>query len=261
MLMYGSTMFFGQVLDRLVSRRRLWATAGIDRDSYTLAGGMATSGILTSWVRDLVGGVEFAELTAEATPVPAGSDGLLVLPYFAGERTPIFDPRARGVIAGLTVRHSRGHLYRAVCEGVAYGVRQIFELLDDDETPVRRVVAVGGGTLGGLWPQIVSDVTGRSQVVPAETIGASYGDALIAAIGVGLVPPETNWARVSHAVHPNPANRETYDELYDAYRDLYGATRPIVHTLAALQEGEPHGPRAAAGVVQPLSVTSATTGA
>jgi len=144
MLMYGSTMFFVQVLRDLARHPQLWNTAGIFPDSYCLAAGMATSGSLTDWVRQLVGDVPFETLVEEAAQVPAGCDGLLLLPYFAGERTPIFDPDARGVIAGLTLRHGRGHLFRAVYEGIAFGIRQILGLLDTEANPVRRLVAVGG---------------------------------------------------------------------------------------------------------------------
>jgi xylulokinase len=242
MLMYGSTMFFVQVLTGLRSHPLLWTTSGVEPDSYTLAAGMTTSGILTEWVRRLTGDVPFSQLVAEASATPAGADGLVVLPYFAGERTPIFDPHARGVIAGLSLKHGRGHVFRAVYEGIAYGIRQILELLDDTGEPPRRIVAVGGGTQGGLWTQIVSDVTGRPQVLPAETIGASYGDALLSAIGTGLVEPGTDWARIQDTVLPDEAKSELYEELYAAYRSLYPATRGVVHRLAHLQEssvGEP----------------------
>jgi xylulokinase len=165
MLMYGSTMFFVQVLDAFRVDPMLWTTAGVEPHTYTLAAGMSTSGSLTAWLQQITGGAPFAGLVAEAAATPPGADGLLVLPYFAGERTPVFDPHARGVIAGLTLRHSRGHLYRAACEGIAFGVRQILELLDRAGGPAARVVAVGGGTQGGLWTQIVTDVTGRGQAV------------------------------------------------------------------------------------------------
>jgi xylulokinase len=140
------------------------------------------------------------------------------------------------VVAGLSLRHTRAHLFRAAYEGIAYGVRQILELLDSDVAPVKRIVAVGGGTQGGLWTQIVSDVTGRLQTIPAQTIGASYGDALMAAIGTGLVPPETNWATAALEVTPDPGTAEVYGRLYAAYDALYPATRPVVHALAELQE-------------------------
>ncbi|BCJ60315.1 sugar kinase [Micromonospora endophytica] len=239
MLMYGSTMFFVQQLTGLARHPQLWNTAGVAADTYCLAAGMATSGSLTSWLRELVGDVPFETLVEEAAAVPPGADGLLLLPYFAGERTPIFDPHARGVIAGLTLRHNRAHLFRAGYEGIAFGIRQILELLDTPENPVQRLVAVGGGTQGGLWTQIVSDVTGREQEVPAVTIGASYGDALLAAIGAGLTTPDTDWTRPGQLVHPNPTLAPTYDTLYANYTALYRSTRPQVHTLAKLQGGAP----------------------
>jgi xylulokinase len=239
MLMYGSTMFFVQQLRGIARHPQLWNTAGTTPGQHCLAAGMATSGSLTSWLRDLVGEVPFETLVAEAARVPAGSDGLLLLPYFAGERSPIFDPDARGVIAGLTLRHGRGHLFRAVYEGIAFGIRQILELLDTPENPVHRLVAVGGGTQGGLWTRIVSDVTGREQEVPEVTIGASYGDALLAATGAGLVPAETDWTRPGQVVRPDPSVRATYDTLYAGYTSLYAATRAQVHTLAALQADPP----------------------
>jgi len=235
MLMYGSTMFFVQELAALAPHPQLWNTRGVAPSSLCLAAGMSTSGSLTSWVQQLVGGLPFEALVAEAAAVPAGSDGLLLLPYFAGERTPIFDPDARGVIAGLTLNHGRGHLFRAVYEGIAFGVRQILELLDTPANPVERIVAVGGGTQGGLWTQVVSDVTGRTQHVPAQTIGASYGDALMAAVGAGLVPPETDWAQAGTTVTPDAAHREVYDRMYGLYTSLYGASRVEVHALARLQ--------------------------
>ncbi len=236
MLMYGSTMFFVSVLDAMATHPGLWTTAGVERGSLTIAAGMATSGSLTTWLQDLTGDAPFEQLVLEADRTPPGADGLLVLPYFAGERTPIFDPRARGVVAGLTLRHGRGHLFRAIYEGIAFGIRQILELLDDAAQPAARIVAVGGGTQGGLWTQIVSDVTGRDQLLPAQTIGASYGDALLAAIGAGLAAPDTDWAQVGSRVQPEPEHRALYDELYDAYCELYPATRSQVHRLAAIQE-------------------------
>jgi xylulokinase len=241
MLMYGSTMFMVQVLDRLRTHPMLWTTAGVESGTVTLAAGMATSGSLTAWLQQLTGGATFVELVEEAAAVPPGAEGLLLLPYFAGERTPIFDPRARGVIAGLTLRHGRGHLYRAAYEGIAFGIRQILELLDEAGGPSTRITAVGGGTQAALWPQVVSDVTGREQVLPGQTVGASYGDALLAAIGVGLVGPDTDWTTIDRTtidrtVTPDGANTGVYEELYSAYCSLYPATRGHVHLLARIQE-------------------------
>ncbi len=236
MLMYGSTMFFVQMLDGLSAHPGLWTTAGVEPGTYTLAAGMATSGSLTGWVQELTGGESFENLVKEAAEAPSGADGLLVLPYFAGERSPIFDPQARGVVAGLTLRHRRGHLFRAVYEGIGYGIRQIVDGIADAAGAPARILAVGGGTQGGLWTQIVSDITDREQVVPSQTIGASYGDALLAGIGVGLLEPDTDWSTVDVEVKPNEEHKAVYDELYEAYTELYPATREQVHRLAAVQE-------------------------
>ena len=235
MLMYGTTMFLVEVVDRFVPDRTIWGTAGVEPGSRTLAAGMATSGALTGWFRDLVGGPPFETLVAEAAVVPAGSHGLVVLPYFAGERTPIFDPDARGMILGLTLEHGRGHLYRALLEATGYGVRHILAALGAAGSPPRRLVAVGGGTKGGLWTRIVSSVTGIAQEVPAVTIGASYGDAFMAGVAAGVVDPAADWTRIAEVVEPDERLRATYDELYQAYLDLYPATREQAHLLAALQ--------------------------
>jgi xylulokinase len=232
MLMYGSTMFFVQVLTAPTSVRGLWTTSGVEPSSHTLAAGMATSGSITTWLQDLTGGVPFETLVAEAAAVPAGSEGLVMLPYFSGERTPIYDPLARGVIAGLTLRHHRGHLLRAAYEGIACGVRQIVGAFEEAAGRPARIVAVGGGTQGGLWTQIVSDVCGLEQEVPAQRIGAAYGDALLAAIGVGLVPPETDWATGDDVVRPDPSTSAAYATLFETYTELYPAIRRQVHRLA-----------------------------
>jgi xylulokinase len=237
MLMYGSTMFLVQVTDRPRTHPKLWSTAGATPGSWSLAAGMATSGTLTTWLRELTGDVPFETLIAEAAQVPAGARGLLALPYFAGERNPVFDPAARGVIAGLTLTHGRGELMRAVYEATAFGVRHNLETLAEAGAPIERAVAVGGGTRGGLWTQIVSDVTGRPQELPAQTIGASYGDAWLAGRAAGLLDGHAyRWNPVATVVAPDPAATEAYEPLYEVYRELYPATRAQAHALAALQE-------------------------
>ncbi|MGB9184208.1 MAG: FGGY-family carbohydrate kinase [Solirubrobacteraceae bacterium] len=235
MLMYGSTLFLIQVVDRSRAHAKLWSTAGFRPGTRNLAAGMATSGILTGWLRDLVGEPPFETLVAEAGAVSRGSGGLLVLPYFAGERTPLFDPDARGIICGLTLSHGRAHLYRAVLEGIAFGIRHNLETMEEAGGPSRRLVAVGGGTRGGLWTQIVSDVTGRPQELPGQTIGASYGDALLAAVGAGLLPAGADWSTITATVEPGGGADGVYDELYPHYRKLYEDTRETVHVLADLQ--------------------------
>jgi xylulokinase len=149
----------------------------------------------------------------------------------AGERTPVFDPIARGVFAGLTLRHGRGHLFRAAYEGIAFGIREILERFDDAHAGL-RTVAVGGGLRSPIWAQAVSDITGRTQEVPEQAIGASYGDALLAAIGSGLVPADTDWAKISREITPEPRHRDLYDDLYSTWLQLYPSTRSLVHRLA-----------------------------
>lgn len=234
MIMYGSTMFLMQMLSQYYVNPSLWTTVGAQEGTHILAGGTATAGSLTTWLQALVGGVDFATLLAEAATVPAGSDHLLMLPYLAGERTPLFDPDARGLIAGLTLRHGRGHLVRASYEGIAFGIRQMLDHFDAADTAVTRTLAVGGGLQSPLWLQAVSDITDRTQLIPRQTIGACYGDALFAAIGTGLVPAEADWTVLDREVVPDPANREVYDQLYATWLQLYPATSKQMHGLARM---------------------------
>lgn len=237
MVMYGSTMFLVLGVDEPAESPSIWTTRGVDPGSLTAAAGMATSGALTGWLRELFGGPPFEELVAEAAAAGPGSNGVLILPYFAGERTPIFDPHARGTVIGLTLSHRRGDLYRAALEGIAYGVRHNLEAMAPGLRA--RAVAVGGGVRGELWTQIVSDVCGIVQEIPRETIGACYGDALLAAEGAGLAAPGSSWARAQSVVEPRPETAELYAGLYELYRGLYPATAPTAHALAALQSSAP----------------------
>ncbi|NYH80174.1 xylulokinase [Actinopolyspora biskrensis] len=234
MLMYGTTMFFVQVLREPLSHPALWATCGAYPDTYTLAAGMATSGAVTDWLRGLFGS-EFSELVAAASEVPAGSRGLLLLPYFAGERTPVFDPDARGLLFGLTTSHGRAEVYRCALEGIAYGVRHNLEAMRDSGAEVERLVAVGGGTTGGLWTRIVSDVTGMPQSVPEETVGACYGDALLAGVATGVAVDPDGWNPVVETVEPDVANAERYDAFYRHYRSVHERTVDTAHFLAEQQ--------------------------
>ncbi len=238
MLMYGTTMFMVEVQREVQPHPSLWSTTGIFPATYTLAAGMATSGALTGWLRQIAGNVPYETLLAEAQVVPAGSEGLVMLPYFAGERTPLFDPHARGVFCGLTLRHGRGHIYRSLLEATAYGIRHILEVMHEAGGNSKRLVAVGGGTKGELWTQIVSDVVGLPQEIPAKTIGACYGDAFMAALTAGLVQSDTDWNPITTIVQPETRTTAIYAELYDIYRQLYPATRDLVHRLAHLQEGD-----------------------
>jgi xylulokinase len=232
MIMYGSTLFLVGVDPAASPHPGLWLTAGLTPDTGTLAAGMATSGLLARWVAETAR-QPVGELIEAADQVPAGAEGLVLLPYFAGERSPLFDPGACGVALGLTLAHTPAHLMRAALEAVAMGVRHNLEAFDSarpDESQWRPV-AVGGGVAGTLWPQIVSDVCGRAQDIPAQTVGASYGDALLAAAAAGLVPPDTDWTQIVATVHPRPELADLYDRRYGVYRDLYTATRPLITRL------------------------------
>src|SRR5258708_25559403 len=238
MLMYGTTMFLIEVQREALVHPSLWSTAGVFAGTHTLAAGMATSGALTAWFRQLTGNPPYETLLAEAQQVAPGSDGLVVLPYFAGERTPLFDPQARGIICGLTLRHGRGHIYRALLEATAYGVRHILETMRTTGGEIKRLVAVGGGTKGNLWLQIVSDITGLSQQIPEKTIGACYGDAFLAALAVGLIGPDANWNPIVSSVQPDAETQEIYTKLYSIYRQLYPATLDLTHQLADIQKAQ-----------------------
>jgi xylulokinase len=235
MVMYGTTMFLVQVTEAPARHRNLWATRGVSPGSFTTAAGMATSGAITAWLCELTGR-GYEELLEVAAGVPAGSRGLLLLPYFAGERTPVFDPDARGVVIGLTTAHGRAELYRAALEGIAHGVRHNLEAFADAGGPASpRLVAVGGGTRGGLWTRIVSDVTGLAQEVPVDTTGAAFGDAFLAAAAVGAADDVRAWNPIADTVEPDPAHRELYDEFHRHYRDLYDVTAGTAHFLAEAQ--------------------------
>ena len=244
MLMYGTTMFLVHVTEAPHAFANLWGPTGLLPGSHCLAAGMATSGAVTSWLADLTG-TDYAALTAEAATLPPGADGLLMLPYFAGERTPLFDPDARGVLAGLTLHHTRGHLYRAALEATAFGVRHNLETIALSGEEPNRYVAVGGGTTGGLWTQIVTDVIGRPQQIPRHTIGAAYGDAFLAAVAAGnaAIGDIGAWNPVDHVVEPDPERHRRYTKLYQHYRELYPATVGIVHSLVAEAEAEAGGGR------------------
>ena len=237
MLMYGTTMFLITTTADRPAAPGMWTTRGVAAGTYSLAGGMATSGAITGWIRDLVGGTSYTELTDQARASGVGARGLLMLPYFAGERTPVQDPDARGTIVGLTLEHTAGDLYRAALEATAYGVRHNVETMQQAGFAIDRIVAVGGGTTGGLWTQIVSDVTGLPQEVPTVTVGASFGAAFLAAGAVAKAasapaPRINDWNPAAVRVVPDAAAHDVYAERYTHYLGMYPALRDTMHALA-----------------------------
>ena len=254
MVMYGSTTFFIAVTSDPVEAGSMWLTAGAERGTWALSGGLATGGSALAWFRDQLapdllaaeaggGPSAFAALSAEAAEAERasgaerGHEGLLFLPYFSGERTPINDPRARGVVAGVSLASTRGHLYLALLQGIAYATRANLESMRALGATIGRVVAVGGGTADRLLLQLVSDACGIEQVVPGNTIGASRGDALLAGLASGVVEAADvdGWMSVDHVVRPRPETAAGHDRRYHAFRALYPATRDIVHGLADRQ--------------------------
>jgi xylulokinase len=234
MLMYGSTMFLIHSVERTLRSPTLWSTVGVSPGTRSLAGGMATSGSITAWLKELFGNVTHERLLEEARNSGPGAHGLLVLPYFAGERTPIADPRARGVIAGLTLSHTRGDVYRAVLEATAFAVRHNIDAMTAAGATISRVVAVGGGARGDLWIQIVSDATGCTQVVPTHLMGASFGIAFLAAAAIAD-PDISEWNPPHHLQYPSVGITRLYDARYDEYRELYRASEDVIHKLAREQ--------------------------
>lgn len=235
MLMYGSTIFIILLTERRLADPRLWYAPWLYPGQHAAMAGLATSGTLTHWfrdrfARDLPRDEAFRLLAAEAEASPPGANGLLFLPYFSGERTPIHDPDAKGAVFGLDLTHGRGDIYRAMIEGIAYGTRHVTETFAAAGAVPRRLLAVGGGVQNPLWLQTTSDVTGIEQVVCANTVGASYGDAYLAAEAAGLAPRIADWNPVARAIVP-----EAHPEHgigYPLFKRLYADTRDIAHALA-----------------------------
>lgn len=220
--------------------------------TYTF-GGAATAGAVPAWFVDRFGGEEraaaaagdapspYAPLDAAAAQLPPGSDGLLMLPYLMGERSPIWDPDARGTLTGLTLFHTRAHVYRAMLEGVAFALRHNVEAgvaagyaIDD------TVRVVGGGARSQLWMRILADVTGRP-VSAASGGEAAFGDAMLGAVAVGLARPEDlgDWiqtADLQTVIEPDPAASAAYDRLFPHYVGLYQDLRERFAALARLAE-------------------------
>ncbi|NBZ86218.1 FGGY-family carbohydrate kinase [Stagnihabitans tardus] len=233
MMMYGSTIFIIEVTDHLLADPRLWHAPWLFPGQFAAMAGLATSGTLTHWfrdhfARDLPRDQAFATLTQEALASPKGAKGLICLPYFSGERTPIHDPQAKGVFFGLDLTHGRGDLYRAVLEGIAAGTAHVTETYTQAGAAPRLVRAVGGGTKNGPWMQATSDFTGLTQEVAGITLGASYGDAYLAALAVGLAQPGdiARWNPVAERVTPAPA--PGYAKQYEVFKALYTSTRHLM---------------------------------
>lgn len=203
---------------------------------WHLMGVMLSAAGSLRWHRDMFApGMSYDDLLAPAEKIPAGSDGLLFLPYLTGERTPHPDPLARGAFVGLTVRHGLPYLTRAVLEGVAFGLRDSFELMKNAGLAnVTQVRVTGGGARSLLWKQILADVLGADVVTVNTTEGAAYGAALLAATGAGSFPNVEaacdQTIQLTGSVQPG-SDQTIYEKQYRLYRGLYPALTPTFHSL------------------------------
>lgn len=207
---------------------------------WHLMGVMLSAAGSLRWYRDTIApGVGYDDLLQPAAQIPAGSEGLLFLPYLTGERTPHPDPLARGSFIGLTVRHTLPHMTRAVLEGVAFGLRDSFELMKGiGLSAIQQVRVSGGGARSPLWRQILADVLGSELVTVNTTEGAAYGAALLAGVGAGV------WTSVDAAcatgIHvtgnttPTEVAVHYYNDAYAQYRQLYPLLKPVFANLAKL---------------------------
>lgn len=202
-----------------------------ERLSYCFAGG-ATAGGIIKWFRNTL--CEF-ELQAEkeggpnaydvlnkaAEKLSPGSDGLIVLPYFMGERSPIWDPHAKGTILGLSLTHTKPHIYRAFLEAVAYSLRNAMDATGDNLGEF--ILIAGGVTKSELWKQIFADVTGYPVVCPIHDVEANMGDVMLAGIGTGILSFEEvkSWQILDEKIMPNKENHEIYNKYYEVYQSSY----------------------------------------
>jgi xylulokinase len=206
---------------------------------YSVGGAMAATGRALDWYRlDVLGGAASTErLIEEAGTIAPGADGVVFLPYLAGERSPLWDPSARGAFVGLALGHGRAHLTRAILEASAFAIRHVAEGIVAAGAQVRSMRVCGGPARSETWNQVKADVTGFTVEVPAVLETAVAGAAIVGATAVGAWPDLPagirGMTRVARRLEPNPANRARYDATFTAYRRLHPAIAPIVRDLAA----------------------------
>ncbi len=239
MLMYGSTIFIIMLTASRVRDARLWYAPWLFEGRHASMSGLATSGTLTHWFRDQFGReLEVASampaLMQEAEKSPPGANGLVFLPYFSGERTPIHDPNAKGVVFGLNLTHTRGDIYRALLEGIACGTTHIIDTYREIGHPPELIYSVGGGTKSSVWAQATSDISEVEQILRERTIGASYGDAFLAAMAIGDAKEAdiAKWNPVASTLSPRAERAPVYRRQYDIFRALYEQTKDLMAELS-----------------------------
>jgi xylulokinase len=222
--------------------KRLFLDYHLMPGKYLPNGCMAASGSVIRWFQEeLAGNASLEELDREAEEAGVGAGGIVALPYFLGEKTPINDPQARGMFVGLHLGHRRGHLYRAILESIAFGFAHHVEVLRELGLEPRRVRVTNGGSRSRVWKQIVADVLG----LPLEPIyqhpGSSLGAAFAAGMGIGVFEKWDEierFVRVEERIEPDEENNLRYRELYQVYRSLYPALEEQQHVLATFSAPE-----------------------
>ncbi|MEM1485126.1 FGGY-family carbohydrate kinase [Oscillospiraceae bacterium PP1C4] len=217
------------------------------RLSYSFGGG-ATAGALPKWFRDNFAQLEkqaeeqggenaYKVLDREAAEIPAGSDGLVVLPYFMGERSPVWDTNARGNIFGLTLFHTKAHVYRAFLEAVAYSLRHTMESTNTNLGDY--ILVAGGAAKSSLWRQIIADVTGYPIICPVNDVEANLGDVILAGIGTGVLTyaDVKDWQVLGEKVMPNKEAHERYNQYYNLYHSIYTHLKEDMAQAAQLSRG------------------------
>ena len=208
---------------------------------WVMGGAMNATGKALDWFSAAVvdGSLTAEALLAEAALIPAGSAGLVFLPYLSGERSPIWDPEARGAFVGLTLGHTRGHLARAVVEAAALALRQVMSPIVAAGASITELRVSGGPAQSLAWNQLKADVTGLVVAVPRVPETAVLGAAITAAVGIGAYPDLAAATRRMVAIDlrltPDPATQAVYDDVYQAYVGLYPALAPAFHRLAAIE--------------------------
>ncbi len=232
-IVYGSTMVVQALTTDVVVGREIYSCVGPQKGTHLVGGVTASAGSLMTWWGDIIGESSSEDIAERAATSPVGSRGIVTLPYFVGERSPIFDPQARGVVAGLTLKHDTADIYRSAMESSAYALRHVIETIASRGIHFTEAIATGGGA-AGVWARIVTDCTRITQIVPAMTAAASLGVAILAARATYLMDSSHLPLRSTLTLQPDELTAARYDDLYHLYRELDSVTRPIVHELSRL---------------------------
>jgi xylulokinase len=230
----GSAGGFGVYWHEPVEVPGAFVTSAPLEGLYSVGAAMAATGRALDWFRDGVvgGGISTERLLEEAGTTPPGADGVVFLPYLAGERSPIWDPDATGAFVGLTLTHARAHLVRAILEASALAIRHVATPMLRAGVTVTAMRVCGGPARSETWNQIKADVTGFPVLVPAVLETAVLGSAMLGAVGIGAsadIPTAVrSMTRIERRLEPRAEHRATYDRAFEVYRGLYPALRPLL---------------------------------